>query len=156
MAACHTTFLTQVMISTLPTTWRGSLSTWRLLLPAEVALLQEDLVTMITKWWPKTPLTRRIVLGFVPRLISATVTQRFLYMERKARLQRTEWSWAHFTTTTVTKDPSAGEVRRPVLTKVSWTTISILISASVAVEIHGSSIQNSSVPRAIKIIVVGK
>ena len=154
MAACHTTFLTQVMISTLPTTWRGSLSTWRLLLPAEVALLQEDLVTGKIRWWPETSLTRRIVLKFVPRLISATVTQRFLYMERKARPHRTEWSWAHFTTTVVTQI-STGEMKRPVLTKLSWTTIS-LISASVAVDIHGRSIQNSFVTRAIKIIVVGK
>ena len=35
--------------STLRTTWRGSLSTWRLLLPAEIALLQEDVVPGITK-----------------------------------------------------------------------------------------------------------
>ena len=30
------------------TTWRGSLSTWRLLLPAEVALLQEELAAAET------------------------------------------------------------------------------------------------------------
>ena len=154
MAACHTTFLTQVMISTLRTTWRGSLSTWRLLLPAEVALLQEELVTIITKWWSETPLTRRLVLGFAPRPLSASVMQRFLYMERKAGPHRTEWSWVHFTTTVVT-NISTGEVRRPVLTKLSWTTVA-LISASVAVDIHGSSIQNSFVTGAIKIIVVGK
>ena len=158
MAACHTPFLTQVMISTLRTTWRGSLSTWRLLLPAEVALLQEDMVSMITKWWRETPLTRRIVLKFVPRLLSATVTQRFLYMERKARPHRTEWSWAHFTTTAV-KLQTRGEVRRPVLTKLSWNTV-ILILASVAVDERNlslySSVQNSFVTRAIKIIVVWK
>ena len=150
MAACPTAFLTQVMISTLPTTWRGSLSTWRLLLPAEVAQLQEDLVPGITKWWPETPLTRRLVLGFVPRLLSATVTQRFLYMERRARPHRTEWPWAGFTTTAVTMQPME-EVRRLVLTKLSGTKVTV-ISASVAVE---SKIQNSFVTRAIKIIVVG-
>ena len=151
MAACPTTFLTQVMISTLPTTWRGSLSTWRLLLPAEEAHLQGELVAVRTKWWPETELTRRLVLRFVPRLLTATVTQRFQSTGRKARPQRMEWSWAHFTTTGVTMEPGE-EMRCLVLTKLSWTTAP-LISASVAVE---SSIHNSFVTRAIKFIVVGK
>ena len=151
MAACPTTFLMQVMTSTLPTTWRGSLSTWRLLLPAEVALLQEELVAVTTRWWQETPLTRRLVLKFVPRLLTASVTQRFLYMERKARPQTTEWSWADFTITPVTMKPTE-EVRCPALTKLSWTTVTI-ISVFVAVE---SSIQNNFITRAIRLIVVGK
>ena len=137
MAACPTTFSQQVMISTLRTTWRGSLSTWRLLLPAEVAQLQEELVAVTTRWWQETPLTRRLVLKFVPRVFTATVTQRFPYMERKARPQRTEWSWARITITPVTMQ-STEEVRCLVLTKLSWTTVT-LISAFVAVE---SSIRN--------------
>ena len=152
MAACPTAFLTQVMISTLPTTWRGSLSTWRLLLPAEVAHLQGDLVAVRTKWWQETPMTRRLVLRFVPRLLTATVTQSFLFTARRAKPQRMEWSWASFTTTVVAVIMLRGEMRCPVLTKLSWTTVN-LISASVAVE---SSIHNSSVTRAIKLIVVGK
>ena len=152
MAACPTTFLTQVTISTLPTTWRGSLSTWRLLLLVEVALLQEELVAVGTKWWQETPLTRRLVLRFVPRLLTATVTQRFQSTARKARPQKMEWSWEHSTTIAVAIKPGE-EVRRLVLRKLSWTTLAALTSASVAVE---SSIQNSFVTRAIKIIVVGK
>ena len=71
---------------------------------SKVALLQEDLVTVITRWWPETPLTRRIVLKFEPRLLTATVTKRFLDMERKARPQRTEWSWPDFTIIPVTME----------------------------------------------------
>ena len=70
---------------------------------SKVALLQEDLVAVITRWWQETPLTRRLVFKFVPRLLT-TVTQRFLYMERKARPQRTEWSWADFTIIPVTME----------------------------------------------------
>ena len=116
---------------------------------SKVALLQEDLVAVTTRWWQETPLTRRLVFKFVPRLLT-TVTQRFLYMERKARPHRTEWPWAGFTTTAVTMQPME-EVRRLVLKKLSGTKVTV-ISASVAVE---SSIHNSSVTRAIKLIVVG-
>ena len=71
---------------------------------SKVALLQEDLVAVMTRGWPETPLTRRLVLKFEPRLLTATVTKRLLYMERKARPQRTEWSWPDFTIIPVTME----------------------------------------------------
>ena len=87
------------------------------------------------------------MLRFAPRLLTATVTQRFQSTARKARPQRTEWSWASFTTTAVTKQ-SVEEMRCPVLTILSEP---LVTTVSVAVE---SSIRNSFVTRLIKIIVV--
>ena len=137
------------MINTLRTIWRGSLSTWRLLLPAEVVLLQEDLAAVTTRWWQEPPLTRRLVLKFVPRLLTVTVTQRFLYMEIKARPQTTEWLWAGFYNYSCHHGANGGS-------KVSTcssdeTVITVTISVFVAVE---SSIHTSFVTRAIKIIAV--
>ena len=103
--------------------------------------------TAETRWWQETLLTGRVVLRFAPRLLTATVTQRFQSTARKARPQRTEWSWASFTITAVTKQPVEG-VRCPVLTILSEP---VVTTVSVAVE---SSIRNSFVTRLIKIIVV--
>ena len=84
------------------------------------------------------------MLRFAPRLLTATVTQRFQSTARKARPQRTEWSWASFTTTAVTKQ-SVEEMRCPVLTILSEP---LVTTVSVAVE---SSIRNSFVTTLIKI-----
>ena len=130
---CNFEFANQ---STLRTTWRGSLSTWRLLLPAEIALLQEDLVSGITKWWPETPLTGRraqICAQTIFRNCDAEVS---IY-GKKGKATINGLLWARFTITSVTMQ-STEAVRCPVLTKLSWTTV-ILISASIAVE---SSIRN--------------
>ena len=103
----------------------------RLLLPAGVAPLQKELVAVTTKWWQEKRLTGRVRLRFVPRLLPATVPQRFLYMEKKARLQRTEWLWARLKITLVTMEPTQA-VRCPVLTKLSWTYSYLLLLSKVA------------------------
>ena len=138
---CNFEFAQQVGYdqSILRTTWLGSLSTWRLLLPAEVALLQEELVAVTTKWCQETPLTGRVVLRFVPRLFPATVPQRFLYMEKKGTATKNGMTVGAFYNYACNHRANTGTLSWH--TKLSWTTV-ILISASVALE---SSICNGSI-----------
>ena len=104
------------MTNTLPTTWRGNPSTWRPLLPAEEAPPQGVLVVVLTLLWHEIPMTGRPVLRSVLRLLTATVMPRFLSMDERARPQRMDRSWAHFTTIVATM-VGTEEVRRPFLTK---------------------------------------
>ena len=119
------------MTNTQRTTWRGSPSTWRPLLPAEEAPPQGELVVVPTLLWHEIPLTRGPALKSVPKLFTETVMPRSLSMEERARLQRMDRQWAHFTTMAVTLESMEG-VRRPFLKKLSRATLAT--SGSVAAE----------------------
>ncbi len=67
----------------------GSLFTWPPLLPAEEARVQEEVEAGITQSLYVTRLIRKPALSFVPRLRTATVTQRFPFMEKQEKPLKT-------------------------------------------------------------------
>ncbi len=77
------------MTSTRCTTWVGSLFTWRPLLLAEEARVQGELGAVKTLFLCVTRLIRKTALSFVPRLRTATVTQRFPFMEKQEKPLKT-------------------------------------------------------------------
>ncbi len=102
MAACLRTSLWQAMTSTRCTTWVGSLFTWRPLLPAEEARDQGEVEARKMQSLYATRLIRKPALSFVPRLCSATVTQKFPFMEKPEKPPKMGKKLARSTTIAVT------------------------------------------------------
>ena len=101
-------YLWLVMTSTGCTTWVGSLSTWQPLLPAEIVRLQGELDAVKTLYLYETRLIRKPVLSFVPSLHTATVTQRFPFMEKQEKPLKTVKKLARSTTINVVTQLTEG------------------------------------------------
>ena len=134
MVLCPKTFSWEAMTNTQRTTWRGSPSTWRRLLPAEEAPPRGEVDHGLTQWgWEIFLAIKPAPRSVLRQVTSATVTLRFLSMGKKERPQGMDRSWARFTTTDVGLRGVTEEMRRPFLTKLSWITVAIT-SVSVAAE----------------------
>ena len=117
------------MTNTRRTTWAGSLFTWRPLVLAEEAPLQEEAVAVETWFWREIALIRNPAQSFVPRPYTKTAMQVCLFTEdREKPLKMVRW-WARFTTTRVIMQ-NTEEVKYPILMKASSNTPGTSASAA--------------------------